>query len=188
MYISIWEVSCKYCYSQSSAAAPEDLPIFAIVPIQRVYFDAGHLPVMACMVQRRSDMLPPTLMHSGELLALPFLPLHSLANFSTSHLTHLGQLNLQLNSTAAVEMMIFEQTFTCGAQINEEFIQHSTTFHRDRKLFDMAVFSSTMSVVSCTRMRSCRDYYGVSFCMASMSVGALWIVIVRQCVQSKLCS
>ena len=123
---------------------PEDLLVFSTVPHERVYFDRGHRPVMACPVQRRTDLLPPKLVHSEELLAVAFISfLASTTHISTSHLTLLGQLNLQFNGNAAVDMNIFEQTFTCQAHLNGKSILHNTTFYRDRKL------SMYVALVSC---------------------------------------
>ena len=126
----------------SSAAVPADVPLFSTVPIERVYFDVGLVPVMACTVQRRSDMLPPKLLHSEELVAVPFTSfLPFTTEFPASHLTLLGQLNLQFDGSSAVGMMIFEQTFTCQAHRGGELIRHNTTFFRDRKLFGVVAGS-----------------------------------------------
>lgn len=148
-----------------------------------MYFDVGLLPVMACTVQRRTDILPPKLLHSEEVVAVPFASFLSVTtDFPTSHLTLLGQLNLQFDGTSAVNMMIFEQTFTCQAHRGGELVRHNTTFYRDRKLFGVAACSSTSSVVDCTYIHMCGDMWWVILNMDCICVSALWLVVVGHCI------
>ena len=155
---------------------PEDLPVFATIPHKRVYFDRRHQPVMACSVQRRTDLLPPKLVHSEEVLALPFISfLPGTTHISTSHLTLLGQLNLQFNGSAAVNMDIFEQTFTCQAHLNGESILHNTTFYRDRKLL-MYIYSSSQLCMHCV-VTWCAILYDWYLCQCSVVSGGMVVCV-----------
>ena len=130
--------------SSSSTDKPDDFPFFSTVPFERLYFDVGHLPVMACTTQQQTDSLPPKLLFEDELIGLSFVSLLSTPlHFNSSHIELLGELNLQFNGTAAVDMDIYEQTFTCQVQHIREVRRYNTTFYRDRKLL------GCMYVTSC---------------------------------------